>query len=194
MLVGVQAINALRNIVLHRLLWLSKKRWKQRWPGQDKDFWNVQAKFVWPQQKSSSTRFESPKPCKCFIPGVGLHHHHLPLLCAYLCATGAPYSIAGWRERISGDQAHFKSSSPLPCYLAWQEQPATTVVFLQREGTACKWLLQTGGGQAWSCSRGCRAQAPLSLTALVSTSNCPQQPAALGQGLPCSESVLKVAL
>lgn len=85
----VQAINALRNTVLHRLLRLLKKRWKQSWPGQNKSFLKVQDKFGWPQQKSSSARLGSLKPREYFITGVGLHHQHLPLLCVYLCATGA---------------------------------------------------------------------------------------------------------
>lgn len=194
MLVGLQAINAQRNAVLHRLLWLLKKRWKQSLPGQNESFLKVQTKFGWPQQKSSSARFGSPKPREYFIPGVELHHHHLPLLCAYLGATDAPYSVAGWRERIAGDQASFQSFSPLLCYPAWQDHPTATMVLLQRQGIACKWLLRAGCGQAWSCSHGCGAQAPLSLMAFVSASIHPQQLAALGHGVPCSEPVLKGAL
>lgn len=101
------------------MLW--KKSWKQSWPGPDKGFLTVQAKFSWPQQKSGCTSFESPKPRKCFIPGVGFHHQHLPLLCAYLWAADASYSAAGWRESVSGDQASFKHSSLLLCYPARQE-------------------------------------------------------------------------
>jgi len=55
------------------------------------------------------------------------------LLCTYLCATDAPHSVAGWRERTSGDQASFKSFSPLPCHPAWQERPAITTVAVFRD-------------------------------------------------------------
>lgn len=80
MLVGVQAMNALRNTALHRLLWLLKKRLKQSWPRQNKGFLKVQAKFGWTQQRSSSARFGSLKPHEYFILGVGLHRQHVPLL------------------------------------------------------------------------------------------------------------------
>lgn len=106
--------------------------------------WKEELRLGWPQQKSSSARFGSLKP-RILIPGAELY--------AYLCAAGILYGVAGWRERISGDRASFKSFSPLPCYPAQQDEPATTAVFLQRWGTACKWV-------------------PLSLTR---ASNCSQQ-------------------
>lgn len=61
------------------------------------------------------------------------------------------------------------------------------------------WLQMAASSQAWSCSHRCGAWAPLSLTALVSASNCPwpswvSQTAALGHRLPCSEPVMKVTL
>lgn len=58
---GVQAMNSLRSVVLQKLLWLLKKRWKQTWPGQSKSFLKVMAKFGWPQQKSSPARVGSLK-------------------------------------------------------------------------------------------------------------------------------------
>lgn len=161
MLVGVQAMNALRNTALHRLLWLLKKRLKQSWPRQNKGFLKVQAKCGWTQQRGSSARFGSLKPHEYFILGVGLHRQHLPLLWAYPCARDAPQSIAGYWERISGDWGSFSCFSPLLCYPAGHEQPVTTMLFLQRQGTVCKWLLGAGVCQHRAAAVGLRPLSPL---------------------------------
>lgn len=125
------------------------------------NWWRMKSKPVLYERKSYNLAGHSRKAAlpglghwnhECFIPGAELY--------AYLHATGVLYGIAGCRERISGDRASFKSFSPLLCYLAQQDEPATTVVFLQRRGIACKWVLLSLT-RASNCSQQLRTRTAL---------------------------------